>query len=114
MENAQHYFEFIREKLQSPNKAEALSWLRGNPACTIWEHAHYRSVEMIQQLYELGAVEVMAVEIEGEVCCELLIRLPDDQHSRDRVFDWTAEQAESRGFDRDEDFGQEYLYVFFT
>ncbi len=114
MDDHQAYREFIREKLRSPQRAEAMSWLQADHNRTVWEHGNDESLAIAQQLYGLGAAEVTAVNFDGDVCCELLIRLPDDQHPRDSIFAWVAEQAASRGFDPDEDVGQECLYVFFT
>ena len=114
MRDPLEYFRFIREKLQDSNKAEALSWLQEDGHRTIWEHGNQGSVALVQHLYDLGALEAIAVGIEGDACCELIIRLPDDQHARDQVLAWSGDEAESRGFERDEDFGQEHLFVFFT
>jgi hypothetical protein len=114
MGDPRQYAAFIHERLRSPNRAAALPWLEADPNRTIWEHGNAESVAIVRHLLALGAAEVIAVETEGDCCCELIVELPDDRRSRNNLLGWGNEQAERRGFDRDEDFGQEYMFVFFT
>jgi hypothetical protein len=110
---------FIQKFLDNPNKQEVIAWLDKdvdeNYAVTLGEMAVTESYDFAQKIYEYGAVEVIAVEIDsypdGENTGKLLIVLPDDFEKRKTLFVWNAKNAESLGFESDKDFGQEYLFV---
>ena len=111
---------FITARLADPNKAEAMSWLSSGPpgsVRTLGEmESNEASVAFVRRLYDLGAVEVLAVEIDTDENGDansgaLLITLPDDPVARERLFGWSAQQAADMGFDGYEDFGQRHLFV---
>ncbi len=105
--------------LENPNKKEVLSWLRAGrmQGCTLGELATTdASIKLAEEIYKAGAIEVTAVEIDGEAgqfqnTGKLVIKLSDDKQARERIFSWNAKNAESLGFDADKDSGQKYLYV---
>ncbi|SRR6266536_5561832 len=98
--------------------AEALEWLRGGSETSfrnLGEMETEESVEFIERLYDLGAEQVLAVEIdeypEGENTGHLLVKLPADDHARVKLFAFEREHAESHGFEGTLDEGQEYIYL---
>jgi hypothetical protein len=84
---------------------------------SVGEHeTREESIAVIQEIYDAGAEEVLAVEIddypdEGQNTGKPVIKLPDDAAARQRVFAWTAKVAESQGFNAEQDSGQSYLFV---
>lgn len=112
----QDYLDFVREMLSS-KKAEALSWLRASGPTSVRNLGELdttdASIAFVETIYNLGAVEVLAVQIEeypeGQSTSYLMARLPSDQ--RDRLFAFEREHAESHGFDGTEDDGQEWLFI---
>jgi hypothetical protein len=71
-------------------------------------------VAIVEMLYRFGAREVLAVDIFEESTRELVIQLPEEGEGREAIFAWSGDDAERRGFERDEDLGQEHLNVFLT
>jgi hypothetical protein len=110
---------FIHKLLDNPNKAEALSWLKDGGEDSFRNLGELdtteESIALVQHLYDLGAVEVLAVEIdtypEGQNTGKLVITLPDTSEARKKIFAWSSEQAESLGFAPDKDVGQKQLFV---
>ena len=111
---------FVERFLDSPNTKEALSWLRAASESdfrSVGEHeTTEESIALIEEVYDAGAAEVLAVEIdeypdEGQNTGKLVIKLPDDTNARQRVFAWVGEIAQSQGFDAEQDSGQSYLFV---
>lgn len=110
----------INKLLARRDKREALSWLRGGNEKSyrfLAEWTTEESLELIEQLYQAGAKEVWAVRFDRNPPYEsintLIVTLPDDPEARERVFAWSNEQAEGQGFDSDEDYGQQHLFVWF-
>jgi hypothetical protein len=73
------------------------------------------SIALVQEIYDAGAVEVLAVEIDdypddGQNTGKLVIRLPNGEQ-RKGVFAWAGSAAEAQGFDPEQDMGQSYLFV---
>ena len=112
--------KFIEKLLGKPNKAEALSWLSEA------SHESFRSVgelesnevslNLIQEIYKAGAVEVIAVEIDkypdgGENTGKLVIEMPQQAEARKRVLEWCNKVGEDQGFDPSEDYGQRFEFV---
>ena len=115
--------DFIRERLedQDSKKSEALSWLEaGDGKNTLGElPTSDESVELVREVYEAGAEEVLAIEIDeydeqdgiyGNTG-KLILRLPSEAAARQRVFEWCAKQAEKQGFDGPKDEGQTHVFV---
>jgi hypothetical protein len=119
MNDLEIHKNFIQKFLDSPNKQEVLAWLDKvvdeNYQITLGEMDVNESYDFAQKIYECGAVEVLAIEIDnysdGENTGKLLIVLPNDIEKRKTLFAWNAHNAESLGFESEKDFGQEYLFV---
>jgi hypothetical protein len=109
---------FIRDRLEDPDslKAEALKWLEASQGRNSLGElgSTQASVDLVKAIYAAGAESVIAIEIDdydGEQNAgKLIIKLPKDKALRDRVFDWHGKQAESMGFDAEQDIGQSHLF----
>jgi len=117
MDSLNEHEAFIRERLADPSstKAEVLAWLSASPRNTLGElGSNEESVRLAHQVYAAGAAEVLAIEINAcgdiENSGKLLIKLPDHPLQRKSVFAWHGAQAESIGYDPEEDIGQTYLF----
>lgn len=116
------------ELIQEPNAAEAITWLQettnidyrtisgGDGSDTAW--LRDEALSIVQELYDLGAVCVTAVEIEGRVegrehqdTSTLIVTLPKDGIERSRIFAWEAGFARGTGWEPDSDTGQEHLLI---
>src|SRR6187200_33440 len=111
--------EFVQRFLVSDDTREVLKWLRGAPDGELYSLGELgtteESVALAQEIYDAGAVEVLAVEIddypgEGQNSGKLVIKLSDKPENRKGVFAWAAANAESLGFDPEVDTGQRYLF----
>ncbi len=98
------------------NQMEALAWLRqeegkANHAITGLDAA--KSLAVVEELYQLGAEQVLAIGIrkegEAEKSDALVIKLPEDPAIRQELFDWEASQAQGRGGESQTDHGQQLL-----
>jgi hypothetical protein len=111
--------EFVQQFIGAPETKEALVWLGGatrkKPRTLGEDETTADSVQLVEELYAAGAVEVLAVEIvrydEGENSGKLVIELPQNEQDREMVFDIAGKIAESQGFDRGTDNGQKYVFV---
>lgn len=110
---------FIHKLLDNPHKAEALAWLKDGGDDSFRNLGELETTEesiaLVQHLYDLGAVEVLAVEIdiypEGQNTGKLVITLPDASEARKKIFAWGGEQVASLGFAPEQDVGQKQLFV---
>jgi hypothetical protein len=112
--------EFVQQFLGAPDTREVLEWLRSKPEGELCRSlgesgSTEDSIALAQEIYDAGAVEVLAVEIddyegEGQNTGRLVIKLPDEPDARKRVFAWAGAIAESHGFDPDIDTGQCYIF----
>lgn len=106
----------IQKLLRGKNRSEALSWLQNSEQRNVGELEHGESIELIQALYELGAVKVLAVEIDAsgpyESTDTLIVTLPDDD-ARSAIFAKVNALERTMGFDPEEDRGQPHLMVYF-
>jgi hypothetical protein len=108
---------FVADLLRGPN-AEAREWLRGGHpnSRNLGDMEPAESLAWVERLYELGAAEVMAVEIETfpgrdeAMTNHVLARLPADPKVRQQLFDFENACADSEGFSGERDVGQEYVY----
>jgi hypothetical protein len=113
-------------KTRKPDAAEALAWLReakkpDERTITGGDGEGWRGAEaiaVVQELYDLGAVCVTAVEINGRVeksrhqdTSTLIIELPRDPEKRARLFEWEANFAEEQGWDPATDDGRDYMLI---
>jgi hypothetical protein len=110
--------KLIRKLLKSPSQSEALSWLQnaGDEVRTLGElSSNEESVSLVENLYSLGAVKVLAVEIdhypEGQNSGKLIVELPSDPQKRAQLFRSVGEHVERRGFERDKDTDQCHLFL---
>lgn len=111
------------EKLLSttPHKHEALSWLqlKDGKERLIGESSEDMnaptSLRFVQDLYQRGAAEVTAVDIEADTHLEttstLIVKLPQGAPARKKVFQSEANLARQGGFDAVADQGQDYLML---
>ena len=114
--------------IEQPDAAEALSWLQeaddpdersisgGDGSDTAWFGEY--GLQLVRELYALGAVRVTAVEIEGRVegaeqqdTSTLVVELPGDAAKRVCLFAWGAGFARGSGWDPTLDTGQKHLLV---
>jgi hypothetical protein len=109
----------IERLIESPESKEALQWLQGGApgSRTLGElNTTEASLSLTKELYSLGAVQVIVVEVDTydsgeENTGKLVISLPEDQIVRARLFAWNAEHAREMGFDPDKDVGQKHLLL---
>ena len=109
----------VGEWLADPQTKEALQWLKEGPTLdrTLGElPTREASVKLVEKLYALGALKVWAVRIESSDPAEgntgkLLIGLPMEKQSRQKLFRWAAKEARRHGFDPETDTGQQHLFV---
>lgn len=113
------YANIFHDKLLASPKAEALQWLNSSnqrAARSLGEMHFEEAVFLVTNLYEYGAIEVIAVEIEttpgtdDQTTNHLLVRLPTEPAGRERLFSLENEHADSKGFDGETDHGQSHLY----
>ncbi len=110
---------FVQQFLNAPNTREVLEWLRGAPDGEFRSLGEFGSTEesiaLAQDIYDAGAAEVLAVEIDyyegdGQNTGKLVIKLPDESEARKRVFAWAGANSESHGFGPEPDTGQRFLF----
>jgi len=118
--------EDYRHLTGRPDAAEALAWLKearipkdrtisGGDGKGWWGN---KALAVVQELYDLGAVCVTAVKIEGRVEREkeqttstLIVELPEEDAKRAGLFEWQAEFAQKRGWDQTLDNGQDTMLI---
>ncbi len=120
--NQNRYDDFYRCDLAQPNSREALEWLQEPGRRTITGSEGSRGamsreqlVALVNRLYEMGAVKVVATKIYGKPehqdTDRLVIELPDDPESRKRLFSWVAKWDKKGIYDPTPDTGQRYLLL---
>lgn len=112
--------------VRAADAVEALAWLReahlpNERTITGGDGKGWRgneAVTVVQELYDLGAVCVTAVEISGRVqrsqhqdTSTLIVELPSDATKRDSLFAWEADFATENDWDPATDDGQAYLLI---
>ena len=78
--------------------------------------AYYRALELVDEIYALGALTVVAVEIDKypggeENTGKVVIALPGLSAARSRVFQWYNMRLEERGIEPEADQGQDHLFL---
>ncbi len=109
----------IEELLNTSGSREALAWLRegGPEERTLGElPSREASLEIVQEIYSLGAARVTAVGITTydtgeENTGKLIVSLPNSAPARAKVFAWCAQEAKHLGFEPERDIGQEHVFV---
>lgn len=107
---------FCLDLIENTESAEVLPWLHDNskPRSLGVLGGTEESIEFIQEVFDAGAVQVFAVEIDDgdfENTGKLCIELPDNPELRQRVLDWTGEIAREQGYEQEPDIGQKYVFV---
>ncbi len=92
---------------------EARQWLRRDENRFIGEMDHEDSVESIRAGYKFGATKIIAVDIKDETTDCLIVYLPPSGLKREQVFKWNSEFAQKAGWDPNDDWGQNELFIFF-
>jgi hypothetical protein len=110
--------KFIRKLLKSRSQSEALSWLKnaGQETRTLGElSSNEESTALVQNLYDLGAVKVLAVEIDhysgGQNTGQLIVELPTSPRKRPQLFQTISYYGERLGFEPYKDTGQSHLFL---
>lgn len=98
--------------LRKSDKAEAREWLR-SAARSIGGRSSTESIALVEELYALGATEVVAVDIgTGQTTDTLVVVLPEDAAARKKLFELEEALMKTAGFDKSSDQGQKYLFLF--
>ena len=98
------------------NKSEARQWLQGNNTRRLFKWDRQGSIQVVEELYKLGAKEVWVVNLENggflaNVAGELVVVLPQEPEPRKKLLDWhNANPAEDED-DKLTDKGQKYMYL---
>ena len=118
-----HTDDELLAKTRDPDAEPARGWLAAcaaDPAGEMYglhEYTEEQSVAFVEQLFDAGAIEVWAVEIDREDrnTSEVVVELPADPAARDALFAIQRRTAESCGFDEhDVDRGQRFLWFWWT
>lgn len=119
--NAQNDAALQKMIATTPHKAEALAWLqtKDGKTRTIGDSSENLnaadSLRLAQDLYNAGAVRVVAVDIESDTFLEttstLIVELPPAPNDRKRVFVVEARVAKANGFDSAMDTGQKWAML---
>jgi hypothetical protein len=111
---------FFDDLLSKPNRAEALSWLdesTDESPRTLGElETNESSIDLVNEAYKAGAVEVIAVDIEtypdgSQNTGRLVVVLPKQQAPRKETLRWCNKQSEQLGLPPEDEFGQTYALV---
>jgi hypothetical protein len=113
-EDRKEHADFMASFCSKPNQAEAREWLAGNQTRNVGEMTPEASREVIEEGYQAGAAKIIAVDIQGESTNCLIVELPPTGTKRKRVFVWNNQLARESGFDADDDWGQNELFVYFS
>jgi hypothetical protein len=116
---AKEYEELAARLLKGSRVREALSWLEESqkPSRSLGEATgQSASLQLVRKLYALGAVSVHAVEIDGaegddQNTGRLVIELPKDDETREKLLQFCGRLARKLGFDPDPDVGQRYILL---
>jgi hypothetical protein len=111
--------ELEKSILASGSAHEAMSWLKepGVLERSLGECSSYEaSVELVQDLYNIGAVKVWVFDIDGGPTEEqnsgrLIVELPKSSIERANLLAKCAEIGAKQGFDPEPDYGQRYTII---
>ena len=111
---------FCRKLLDTKTHREALAWVKESKdrdIRTISEHSPEESLRIVERLYQEGAEQVWAVDLEiypheGQSTNNLVIELPTDPTLRRKLFLLEARVAARGGFDPVSDDGQRYMLLY--
>ena len=108
----QRHIDHINKYLRKPNRGEALQWLKGDGNRRLREMTHEDSLELIEEGYKAGATKIIAVEIKNETTRRLIVCVPAEGLKREKVFKWHSVITQKCGWDPDDDWGQNELFIF--
>jgi hypothetical protein len=108
-----------RRLLQEKSHTEALAWMQQSKRGDIrmvGEQNSSDSLKIVQRLYDAGAVQVHAVDLDrvagvGETTNTLCVELPNDAGKRQKLFKIEKRVAGAGGFDPVSDDGQAYMFL---
>lgn len=113
--------QLIQRLLSDPAKMEAMDWLknaRPDESRTVGAcETSQQSIEFVQQIYALGTLEILAVNIHphpngaGERTGKLVVNLPQNPEQRSAIFEWCRHQGDSLGFTPESDQGERHLFL---
>jgi hypothetical protein len=113
--------DLIAKFLTDPESEEAQSWLENaneEDGRNIFEFDPDASLAMVREVYALGAVKVLAVDIDREPDMQntncLILELSTDPPSRASVIGWANDRATECGFEPGRDSGQSHIFVYFS
>jgi hypothetical protein len=112
-EERKQHDALILEFRAKPNHSEARQWLTDNENRNLGEMTPEASREVIDNGYTAGATKIMAVGVTDKSTNHLIVELPTVLSKRKRVFEWNNILAQNSGFDPDDDWGQNELFIFF-
>ena len=107
---------FCKKLLAEGNPAELRDWLKSGSNTLGELTTNAESLKLANEIYQAGAIHVYAIEIDkyphgSENTGKLVIELPKDNGSRNKVINWAARIAHDQGFDAYSDVGQQYIFV---
>ncbi|QDT68484.1 hypothetical protein MalM25_14060 [Planctomycetes bacterium MalM25] len=111
---------FCEQVLNEGASAEAREWFqtgdKAGEVRTIYEFNNEMTREIIDELYELGAMTVTAADIDAEPGVYastdvLIVTLPEDSASRRKLFRYESRQSSFLGLGGMWDRGQKYLFL---
>ncbi len=108
-----------RKLLREKPHVEALVWVqqsKPDDIRTVGDQSPLDSLKIVKNLYDAGAIEVRAIDLErvvgfGETTNTLCVHLPRDAENRKRLFKIEAQVAAAGGFDGVSDDGQDYMFL---
>lgn len=100
------------EALDRGNAKEARGWLDESVNRVFYDIGRGDSVQMVDDLYKLGAKKVTAL-VQGPEADSLIIELPSDKAKRKAIFAWEASYQTKHGGVATKDEGQDYLILDF-
>jgi hypothetical protein len=117
--SAEDMAAIAQKMLQQASTREAKAWLaegRENDYSFGEAIGYTEAVEMVDELYSLGAVKVYVAKIEGEIgepqnAGRLLVELPQVPRKRKKVLAYCDVLGAEQGFERSRDVGQGFTIV---
>ena len=106
-----------KKLLQGDSVREALSWLEESKLRSIGQATSRRkSLNLVRKLYDCGAINVQAVEIDGaeeeeQNAGKIVIEIPKDKDGRKAIFKIAGKIARKQGYDPEQDVGQQYCFL---
>jgi hypothetical protein len=98
--------------LASPQaKGDPIVWLYENDNRILGQMFREDSVKLAAETLKLAGAGKVTVIGRGDIGDTLVMRLPDDEEKRAKIFQWEADRAALHGYDAAEDDGQKYLIV---